>query len=129
LQSAAGGDAIVSGIGLLTGGVNARATALLWSAGEKSLVIDVKFELPRGTPGGADSSQRWDGQYPSLWVSHGGGTFVGNWSPDTYASAGLYVSDTEIPGHVYEMSVEHHVRNEIVLNHVSHWEFLAPQTE
>ncbi|HEV2702350.1 MAG TPA: FAD-dependent oxidoreductase [Steroidobacteraceae bacterium] len=129
LQSAAGGDAIVSGIGLLTGGVNPRATALLWSAGEKSLVIDVKFELPRGTPGGAESAQRWDGQYPSLWVSHGGGTFVGNWSPDTYASAGLYISDTDTPGHVYEMSVEHHVRNEIVLNHVSHWEFLAPQTE
>jgi len=129
LQSATGGDAIVSGIGLLTGGVNPRATALLWSAGEKSLVIDVKFEIPRGTPGGADSAQRWDGQYPSLWVSHGGGTFVGNWSPDTYASAGLYISDTDVPGHVYEMSVEHHVRNEIVLNRVSHWEFLAPQTE
>jgi hypothetical protein len=129
VQSAAGGDAIVSGIGLLTGGVNPRATALLWSAGENSLVIDVKFELPRGTPGGADSPQRWDGQYPSLWVSHGGGTFVGNWSPDTYASAGLYISDTDTPGHVYEMSVEHHVRNEIVLNHVAHWEFLAPQTE
>jgi Pectate lyase superfamily protein len=58
VQSAAGGDAIVSGIGLLTGGVNPRATALLWSAGEKSLVIDVKFELPRGTPGGTDSAQR-----------------------------------------------------------------------
>jgi hypothetical protein len=129
VQSAAGGDAVVSGIGLLTGGVNPRATALLWSAGEKSLVFDVKFELPRGTPGGADSPQRWDGQYPSLWVSHGGGTFVGNWSPDTYASAGLYISDTETPGHVYEMSVEHHMRNEIVLNHVSHWELLAPQTE
>jgi hypothetical protein len=129
VQSAAGGDAIVSGIGLLTGGVNPRATALLWSAGEKSLVLDVKFELPRGTPGGADSAQRWDGQYPSLWVRHGGGTFIGNWSPDTYASAGLYISDTETPGHVYEMSVEHHVRNEIVLNHVAHWEFLAPQTE
>jgi hypothetical protein len=129
LQSAVGGAAIVSGIGLLTGGVNPRATALLWSAGENSLVIDVKFELPRGTPGGADSPQRWDGQYPSLWVSHGGGTFVGNWSPDTYASAGLYISDTDTPGHVYEMSVEHHVRNEIVLNHVSHWELLAPQTE
>jgi hypothetical protein len=129
LQSATGGDAIVSGIGLLTGGVNPRATALLWSAGQNSLVIDVKFELPRGTPGESDSARRWDGQYPSLWVSHGGGTFVGNWSPDTYASAGLYVSDTNTPGHVYEMSVEHHVRNEIVLNHVSHWEFLAPQTE
>ncbi len=129
LESASGGEAIVSGIGLLTGGLNPRASALRWSAGEKSLVIDVKFELPRGPSGDADPAWRWDGQYPSLWVSHGGGTFVGNWSPDTYASAGLYVSDTDTPGHVYEMSVEHHVRNEIVLNHVSHWEFLAPQTE
>jgi hypothetical protein len=30
---------------------------------------------------------------------------------------------------VYEISVEHHVRNEIVLNRVAHWELLAPQTE
>lgn len=129
VQSATGGSAILSGIGLLTGGVNPRATALLWSAGENSLVIDVKFELPRNTAPESDAARRWDGQYPSLWVSHGGGTLVGNWSPDTYASAGLYISDTDTPGHVYEMSVEHHVRNEIVLNHVSHWEFLAPQTE
>jgi len=145
VASALGGDAIVSGIGLLTNGVNPRATALLWSAGERSLVIDVKFEIGRGNTlatgpvaplyngslrGTApDAARRWDGQYPSLWVSHGGGTFAGNWSPDTYASAGLYVSDTDIPGHVYEMSVEHHVRNEIVLNRVAHWEFLAPQTE
>src|SRR3569833_1994625 len=37
LQSADGGDAIVSGEGLFTGGVNPRATAMLWSAGENSL--------------------------------------------------------------------------------------------
>ncbi|HVY79345.1 MAG TPA: hypothetical protein VG994_00050, partial [Steroidobacteraceae bacterium] len=47
----------------------------------------------------------------------------------TYASAGLYVSDTTVPGHVYEMSVEHHVRNEFVFNRVANWELLAPQTE
>lgn len=144
LQSAQGGDAIVSGVGLFTGGVNPRATALLWSAGEHSLVDDVKFEGGHGTQladgtrlnpynanhsADGDPARRWDGQYPSLWVMHGGGTFNGIWSPDTYASAGLYVSDTDIPGHVYETSVEHHVRNEIVLNRVSHWELLAPQTE
>jgi len=77
-----------------------------------------------------DPARRWDGQYPSLWVTRGGGgTFNGIWSPDTYASAGLYVSDTHTPGHVYEISVEHHVRNEIVLNRVANWELLAPQTE
>jgi sugar lactone lactonase YvrE len=145
LQSAQGGDAIVSGVGLFTGGINRRATALLWSAGENSLVDDVKFEgghgtaLANGTPfnpynfnhsSDSDYARRWDGQYPSLWVTHGGGgTFNGIWSPNTYASAGLYVSDTDTPGHVYEISVEHHVRNEIVLNRVSHWELLAPQTE
>jgi len=145
VRSADGGDAIVSGVGLFTGGVNPRATALLWSAGENSLVDDVKFEgghgtvLPNGTKfnpynsnntGDPDPARRWEGQYPSLWVTNGGGgTFNGIWSPNTYASAGLYVSDTNTPGHVYETSVEHHVRNEIVLNRVANWELLAPQTE
>ena len=49
LKSADGGDAIVSGVGLFTGGINPRATALLWSAGENSLVDDVKFEGGHGT--------------------------------------------------------------------------------
>lgn len=145
VQSAEGGDAIVSGVGLFTGGINPRATALLWSAGENSLVDDVRFEGGHGGPalatgvrangynpshsGDADPARRWDGQYPSLWVRGGGGTFNGIWSPNTYASAGLYVSDTTIPGHVYQISVEHHVRNEIVLNRVANWELLAPQTE
>jgi len=145
VQSAQGGDAIVSGVGLYTGGVNVRAVALMWMAGENSLVDDVKFELARDMSpasamrfnkfnsnrwGAPDPAQRWDGQYPSLWVTNGGGgTFNGIWSPDTFASAGLYVSNTTTPGHVYEISVEHHVRNEIVLDHVANWEFLAPQTE
>ncbi|HEU4627920.1 MAG TPA: glycosyl hydrolase family 28-related protein [Steroidobacteraceae bacterium] len=145
VQSAEGGDAIVSGVGLFTGGINPRATALLWSAGESSLVDDVRFEGGHGGPAtasgmrvspynanhsaDADPARRWDGQYPSLWVRGGGGTFNGIWSPNTYASAGLYVSDTTVPGHVYEMSVEHHVRNEFVLNRVANWELLAPQTE
>ena len=145
VESAKGGDAIVSGIGLFTGGVNPRATALLWKAGENSLVDDVRFEGGHGTQlvngarvygynanhsADSDPARRWDGQYASLWVTDGGGgTFNGIWSPNTYASAGLYVSDTTTPGHVYEISVEHHGRNEIVLNRVANWELLAPQTE
>ena len=39
LASAQGGDAIVSGLGLSTGGINPRATALLWQAGAGSLVL------------------------------------------------------------------------------------------
>jgi len=145
VQSAEGGAAIVAGIGIATGGINPRATGLLWTAGAASLVDDVKFQgghgtdLPDGTrfdpynanhSGDPDPNKRWDAQYPSLWVTRGGGgTFSGIWTPNTYAQAGMYVSDTDTPGHVYEMSSEHHVRTEIALNRVAHWEFLAPQTE
>jgi len=145
VESAKGGDAIVSGLGLFTGGVNPRATGLLWRAGEKSLVDDIKFQGGHGTnlaDGGrfdpynanhtadADPKKRWDGQYASLWVTDGGGgTFNGLWTPNTYSQAGLYVSDTSTPGIVYQMSAEHHLRAEIVLDRVKGWEFLAPQTE
>jgi hypothetical protein len=137
LQSAKGGNAIVSGLGLWTGGVNPRATALLWKAGEASMVNDVKIQggggtvLSKGSPiGPNDAKARQDGQHPSIWVTDGGGgTFAALWSPNTLASAGFYVSDTKTPGHVYELSAEHHYRAEIVLDHVENWEFLAPQTE
>jgi hypothetical protein len=45
------------------------------------------------------------------------------------AQAGFYVSNTKTPGKVYELSAEHHIRAEIVLDNVENWEFLAPQTE
>ncbi|CAN5347775.1 hypothetical protein BH10PSE4_BH10PSE4_19890 [soil metagenome] len=143
--STAGGDAIVSGLGLNTGGINPRATALLWMAGEHSMVNDVKFQGGHGTnlydgtrlnpynanaTADADPAKRWAGQYPSLWVTNGGGgTFANLWSPSTYAYTGIYISDTQTPGHIYQASVEHHVRAEISLNRVAHWELLAPQTE
>jgi sugar lactone lactonase YvrE len=73
---------------------------------------------------------RLDAQYPSIWVTDGGGgTFADVWSPNSFAQAGFYITDTSTPGHVYEMSVEHHARNEFVLDNVQNWEFLAPQTE
>lgn len=137
LESARGGDAIVSGLGLATGAVNPRATALLWKAGEASMVNDVKIQggagtaPTRGSPiGFGDPRARFDGQQASIWVTDGGGgTFAAIWSPNTLASAGFYVSNTTTPGHVYELSAEHHYRHEIVLDHVENWEFLAPQTE
>ena len=137
LQSAKGGNAIVSGLGLWTGGVNPRATALLWKAGEASMVNDVKIQggggtvLTKGSPiGFGDPRARFDGQHPSIWVTDGGGgTFAAIWSPNTLASAGFQVSNTKTPGYVYELSAEHHYRAEIVLDNVENWEFLAPQTE
>src|SRR6202041_1950049 len=78
----------------------------------------------------ADSNpnRRWDAQYPSLWIT-GGGTFVDIWTPSTFAQAGLYISDTSTGGRIYELSSEHHVRNEVVLNHASNWQIYALQTE
>ncbi len=143
LESAKGGAAIVSGFGLATGEVNPRATALLWRAGAESLVDDIRIQGGHGTrladgkrrdpyqkTANFDPIQHWDRQYPSIWVTDGGGgTFVACWSPSTFAQAGFYVSNTKTPGKVYELSAEHHVRAEIVLDNVENWEFLAPQTE
>ncbi|WP_232492329.1 glycosyl hydrolase family 28-related protein [Novosphingobium kaempferiae] len=145
VESASGGDAIVAGIGLDTGGVNPRATGLLWKAGANSMVNDVKFQNGHGTNAfdGArldpynnnatadpDAAKRWDGQYASLWVTQGGGgTFANVWSPSTFANPGILISDTQTPGRLIQASVEHHVRTEIGLNRVSNWELLAPQTE
>ncbi|MFA9216842.1 MAG: glycosyl hydrolase family 28-related protein, partial [Sphingomonadaceae bacterium] len=143
LESAKGGDAIVSGIGLATGEVNPRAMALLWKAGPSSLMDDVRIQGGHGTmlydgsrkdpyqkSANFDPSNHWDRQHPSIWVTDGGGgTFVGVWSPNTFSQAGFYVSDTTTPGKVYELSAEHHMRAEIVLDKVENWEFFAPQTE
>lgn len=144
LETPRGGDNILSGIGLFTGRVNPRASALLWRSGATSMVNDVKIMGGGGTPtadgkplgaaqarsGDPVADGRWDAQYPSIWVTDGGGgTFADVWSPNTFASAGFYISDTKTPGYIYEVSVEHHVRNEFVLDNVENWEFLAPQTE
>ena len=145
VASAAGGDAVVSGIGLDTGGINPRATALLWTAGARSQVTDVKFQGGHGTDrfdgtrespynanatGDADPARRWDAQYASLWITGGGGgTFVNLWSPSTFANPGILVSDTQTPGRIIQASVEHHGRTEIGLNRVANWELIAPQTE
>ncbi|WP_420138897.1 glycosyl hydrolase family 28-related protein [Sphingomonas sp.] len=133
IETAKGGNAIMSGIGIYTGVTNPRVTGLLWKAGANSMVNDVKFQGGGGTP--REFSERLpgarvDGQNPSLWVTDGGGgTFANIWLPHPYGWAGLFVSNTKTPGHVYELSNEHHVRNEIVLDGVENWEFLAPQTE
>jgi hypothetical protein len=138
------GRNILFGLGIFGGRINPRVNPVLWKAGEASLIDDVKIQGGGGTfiadgkpldlysrPGGDPvANNHWDGQYPGLWVTDGGGgTFASIWAPDTQAQNGLYVSNTKTPGYVYEFSNEHHVRNEIVLDGVENWEFLAPQTE
>jgi sugar lactone lactonase YvrE len=145
LEAPPGGTNVVTGLGLYTNGNNPRAVAARWRAGGSSVVNDVRFLGGHGTnrPDGTrerpynnthtadpDLSRRWDAQYPSLWVTDGGGgTFFDIWTPSTFAQAGLLVSDTRTPGRVYSMSIEHHVRHEIQLHRVSGWELYALQTE
>jgi len=142
-----GGHNILSGFGVAVGGVNPRAVGILWRAGEQSLLEDIQILSGPAAPAAAGPGRagaapafgapqdpegrgRWDLQYPSIWVTDGGGgTFVAFWSPNTAAQSGFSVSDTKTPGHVYEASVEHHWRNEIKLERVENWEFFAPQTE
>jgi Pectate lyase superfamily protein/SMP-30/Gluconolactonase/LRE-like region len=152
LEAPQGGTTIVTGIGLYTNGINPRAVALKWMAGKNSMVDDVRFLGGHGTvdPDAtpeerrkvweqiynnthtADSNinRRWDAQYPSLWITNGGGgTFVDLWTPSTFAQAGLYISNTSTSGRIYELSSEHHVRNEVILHNISNWQIYALQTE
>ena len=139
ISAPTGGHNIVSGFGIFTGGINPRAVALLWKAAEDSLVDDVRFLGGHGSgtnpynnnhTADPDLAKRWDGQYPSLWVTDGGGgTFADIWTPNSFAQSGFLVSNTRTPGHVYELSTEHHVRNEIKFDHVENWDINAPQTE
>jgi hypothetical protein len=152
LESAKGGINVLSGIGLSTGADNTRAVACKWMAGDGSYLNDVKFigghgTMPRtwkqpqaqaGQRGGNSAYARagngtdpsWDTQYWSLWVTDGGGgTFENLWSANTYAAAGIYVSNTATPGRMYAVSIEHHVRNEVRFNNVSNWKVYAMQLE
>jgi hypothetical protein len=152
LETPPGGTNIVTGIGIYTNGINPRAVGIRWMAGTHSLMNDVRFLGGHGTidpdaspqenaqmrsqiynnthTADSDLNRRWDAQYPSLWVTNGGGgTFVDIWTPSTFAQAGLYVSNTSTEGRVYELSSEHHVRNEAVFDGASNWQVFALQTE
>jgi hypothetical protein len=145
LEAPKGGSNIVIGIGLYTSGNNRRAVAALWLAGSNSMMNDVRFLGGHGTPlpdgsrqnpynnnhtADPDSNRHWDSQYPSLWVTDGGGgTFLDIWTPSTFVQAGMCVSDTETEGRAYQISSEHHVRHEIQVRNAAHWSFYALQTE
>jgi len=138
-----GGHNIISGLGIYTTGDNPRAVAVMWMAGEDSLMDDLQImggggtyiapEAQKAVENGQQNTSRvdrWGHQYPAIWVKDGGGgAFLGVWSPGSYSQSGLYVTNTKTPGQVYEISVEHHLYAEIKLDHVENWEFHAPQTE
>jgi hypothetical protein len=144
IEAPRGGANIVIGIGLYTNGINPRAVAAKWMAGKDSLMNDVRFLGGHGTTkldgsrenpynnnhtADPDPARRWDSQYPSLWVTGGGGTFFDIWTPSTFAQAGMLISDTSTEGRIYQMSSEHHVRYEVQIRNASNWRIYALQTE
>jgi sugar lactone lactonase YvrE len=145
IEAPKGGSNVMVGIGLYTNGVNPRAVAAKWMAGAGSMINDVRFLGGHGTSridgsrenpynnthtADPDLNRRWDGQYPSLWVTDGGGgTFFDIWTPSTFAQSGMLVSNTSTEGRIYQMSSEHHVRYEVQLHNASNWRIYALQTE
>jgi hypothetical protein len=146
VESAKGGTAILTGIGIGTGMMDRRAAGLIWRAGPRSMVEDVNFRFgpgrgnavlasnlpkpaqPRQNP--AAYSVNMGTQYPSLWVQDGGGgIFRGIWTANTLARAGLLVENTTTPSLVYQMSCEHHMLHETQFHHASNWTVYALQTE
>ena len=64
-----------------------------------------------------------------LITNGGGGIFRNNWSHGSNAKIGLRVENTDAPGKIYQMSVEHHMRVEAEFHNVRNWEIYAFQTE
>ncbi|MCX6543224.1 MAG: glycosyl hydrolase family 28-related protein [Acidobacteria bacterium] len=145
IETPKGGTNVMIGVGVYTNGINPRAVGVKWMAGKHSMMNDVRLlgghgtnnlDGTRATPynnnrtADADPNRRWDGQYPSLWVTDGGGgTFFDVWTPSSFASAGLLISDTTTEGRIYQMSSEHHVRYEIQVRNAANWRIYALQTE
>jgi sugar lactone lactonase YvrE len=145
IEAPKGGANVMIGIGVYTNGINPRAAGVKWMAGANSLMNDVRFLGGHGTvnldgtrtnpynnthTADPELARQWDSQYPSLWVTDGGGgTFFDIWTPSTFAQAGMLVSDTSTEGRIYQMSSEHHVRHELQFRNVSHWRIYALQTE
>lgn len=158
VESSEGGENMLTGIGINTGGINYRAVGVKWMAGADSYINDVKFVGGHGNlwkPKPGDTSRQggwrpgrarvstpdnpvtesgkdlaWDNQHWSLWVTrNGGGTFKDIWTASTYATSGFYAQNTSTPGRIYAMSIEHHVRNEVRFNNVSNWKVYCMQTE
>lgn len=138
-----GGANIVTGIGIATGNWNPRAAGVVWMAGPRSLLEDVDFwegrseyvqvlepAAPKPLPRAERPAMQLGAQYPSLWVTDGGGgIFRGIWSHASTAKAGLVVENTSTPGTIYQFSCEHHMQNEVRIDHAAHWRIYDLQTE
>ncbi|MGI5897054.1 MAG: glycosyl hydrolase family 28-related protein [Oscillospiraceae bacterium] len=120
----AGGHNHVCGISF-DGGANPGLTSVEWKGAPDSILEDVLF-----LHGGHGGVRKGRDRFYTIWVHDGGaGVFKNIWSPDVWAKDGFHVNDTEAPGKLYLVSVEHHLDVEVVLERVANWRLIALQTE
>jgi len=142
-----GGTEIVTGIAVATGDVAPRVAGILWRGGPRSLIDDVNFPRGRGrnsrvlgsalptTPAAFAEAARQSAafrgtQFPSLWIRDGGGGLIRDvWTANTMARSGWRVEGTDAGGVAYQVSCEHHPKNEVQFAHAAHWVVYALQTE
>ncbi|MES2391011.1 MAG: glycosyl hydrolase family 28-related protein [Acidobacteriota bacterium] len=147
LDTPRGGNEIVTGIAVATGDVAPRVAGIIWRGGPRSLIDDVNFPRGRARMRGAMSPASPSSpagfaqaakavvpfrgtQSPSLWIREGGGGVIRNvWTANSMARAGWRVEDTETRGVAYQVSCEHHPKNEVQFIHAAHWSVYALQTE
>jgi len=141
-----GGRNIVRAFAITTGNGNPRAAAVIWMAGKNSLLDDVSFPgqrffgsgfrgfgFPRRPSSGAPIIRprfEFSPVAADLLITRGGGgIFRNNWPHGSNAKIGLRVENTDTPGTIYQMSVEHHMRVEAEFHDVRNWKVYAFQTE
>ena len=107
------------------GGRNRGLDSVEWLGAPDSILEDILFW--HGGHGAARKSR--DRRY-TIWVHDGGaGVFKNIWTPDVWAIDGFHVNDTENPGKLYLVSIEHHLDVELVMERVANWKLYAVQTE
>jgi sugar lactone lactonase YvrE len=141
------GRNIVRALAITTGNSNPRAAGVIWMAGKNSLLDDVSFPGQRffgsglrgftfrrptaaaGAPPVRPNFQFSPAAADLLITNGGGGIFRNVWPHGINAKYGLRVENTDTPGKIYQMSVEHHFRVEAEFDNVRGWEMYAFQTE
>jgi len=124
LKAPAGGHNHVCGISF-DGGRNRGLDSVEWLAAPDSILEDILFW--HGGHGAVRKSR--DRRY-TIWVHDGGaGIFKNIWTPDVWAIDGFHINDTENPGKLYLVSIEHHLDVELVMERVCNWKLYAVQTE
>ncbi len=144
------GRNFVRAISITTGTFNPRAAAVIWMAGKNSFLDDVSFpgqrffgsgfrgfgfpRRPTASSAGGAPTVRPNFEFSPaaadlLITNGGGGIFRNNWPHGINARIGLRVENTDTPGKIYQMSVEHHFRVESEFHKVRNWEMYAFQTE